>query len=123
MTTKNNCENYNFENSRKSQQICAGFSCLSKGCFRHEANELIVSGVVIDLPKKERDVLSFLIKHRNQVVTRDQLIHNIWGIEFNGDERTVDVHIKRLRDKLQTSDLSIVSVRGVGYKLEVNTDE
>ncbi|WP_157776718.1 helix-turn-helix domain-containing protein [Latilactobacillus curvatus] len=75
------------------------------------------------MPKKERDVLSFLIKHRNQVVTRDQLIHNIWGIEFNGDERTVDVHIKRLRDKLQTSDLSIVSVRGVGYKLEVNTDE
>lgn len=87
------------------------------------ASMLVVANRQHDLPKKERDVLAFLMKHQNHVVTREQLINNVWGLDFEGDERTVDVHIKRLRDKLAGSALTISSVRGVGYKLEVAGDE
>ncbi|MDQ6599190.1 response regulator transcription factor [Bacillus salipaludis] len=73
------------------------------------------------LPLKEFELLSFLAEHQNQVFSRSHLIEKIWGLDFEGDERTVDVHIKRLRERFNTieKDFSIKTIRGVGYSLEV----
>jgi two-component system, OmpR family, response regulator len=73
------------------------------------------------LPLKEFDLLYFLASHPNQVFNRNQLIEQVWGLEYEGDERTVDVHIKRLRERFkQVSEaISIRTIRGVGYSLEV----
>ena len=79
-------------------------------------------GRKIEMPPKELEVLYFLASHPNQVFTREQLLRQVWGFEFFGDSRTVDVHIKRLREKLQDSEKygwSIYTVRGVGYKFSV----
>jgi DNA-binding response OmpR family regulator len=73
----------------------------------------------IEMPPKELEVLYFLASHPNQVFTREQLLRQVWGFEFFGDSRTVDVHIKRVREKLPDSEKygwSIYTVRGVGYK-------
>lgn len=72
------------------------------------------------LPLKEFELLYFLMSHPMQVFSRDQLIEQIWGLEYEGDERTVDVHIKRLRDRFTkvTDDFQIKTMRGVGYSLE-----
>ena len=77
-------------------------------------------GKFIDFPPKEFELLFFLAKHKNQVFTRDALLDKIWGYDYIGDTRTVDVHIKRIREKLaeQTS-WNIKTVWGVGYKFEV----
>lgn len=77
----------------------------------------------IDMPPKELEVLYFLAAHPNQVFTREQLLKQVWGFDFFGDSRTVDVHIKRLREKLTDSEKygwCIHTVRGVGYKFELN---
>ncbi|MCM3570274.1 response regulator transcription factor [Neobacillus mesonae] len=73
------------------------------------------------LPLKEFELLSYLISHPRQVFSREHLIEQIWGLDFQGDERTVDVHIKRLRQRFSklTDDFQIKTVRGVGYLLEV----
>ncbi|QXM06824.1 response regulator transcription factor [Crassaminicella indica] len=73
------------------------------------------------LPPKEMELLYFLVKNRNRVFTREQLIENIWGFDFDGDNRTIDVHIKRLRKKLEIlkDQYEIKTVWGVGYKFEV----
>lgn len=74
----------------------------------------------IVLPRKEFELLSLLASNPGRILTRDQLIQRIWGVDYEGDSRTVDVHIKRLRERLgQTRDIAIVTVRGLGYKLEV----
>jgi DNA-binding response OmpR family regulator len=72
------------------------------------------------LPLKEFELLYFLMSNSMQVFSRDQLIEQIWGIDYEGDERTVDVHIKRLRERFTklTDDFQIKTVRGVGYLLE-----
>lgn len=72
------------------------------------------------LPLKEFELLHFLASHPNQVFSRDHLIEQIWGIDYEGDERTVDVHIKRLRDRFThiTNDFQIKTIRGIGYSLE-----
>lgn len=76
-------------------------------------------GKQLELPPKEFELLSFLVKNPNRVFTRDALLDKIWGYEFAGDTRTVDVHIKRLREKMPyEDDWSIKTVWGVGYKLE-----
>ncbi len=73
----------------------------------------------LDLPPKEFELLYFLAKHKNQVFTRDQLLDKIWGYDFIGDTRTVDVHIKRLREKMTYDDnWGIKTVWGVGYKFD-----
>ena len=76
-------------------------------------------GKRVEMPPKELEVLYFLASHPNQVFPREQLLRQVWGFEFFGDSRTVDVHIKRLREKLPDSEKygwSIYTVRGVGYK-------
>ncbi len=76
-------------------------------------------GALIELPPKELEVLYFLASHPKQVFTREQLLDKIWGYDFVGDTRTVDVHIKRLRDKFEGDHTwSIKTVWGVGYKFE-----
>lgn len=76
-------------------------------------------GETLELPPKELEVLYFLASNPNQVFTREQLLDQIWGYDFIGDTRTVDVHIKRLRDKFTADDpWSIKTVWGVGYKFE-----
>lgn len=73
----------------------------------------------IEMPPKELELLYFLASHPNQVFTREQLLSQVWGFDFFGDSRTVDVHIKRLREKLTDSEKygwSLFTVRGVGYK-------
>ena len=76
-------------------------------------------GKKLEMPPKELEVLYFLASHPNQVFTREQLLAQVWGFDFFGDSRTVDVHIKRLREKLPDSEKygwSLYTVRGVGYK-------
>ena len=80
-------------------------------------------GKKIEMPPKELEVLYFLASHPNQVFTREQLLSQVWGFDFYGDSRTVDVHIKRLREKLEGSEKygwSLYTVRGVGYKFSTN---
>jgi len=74
----------------------------------------------LELPPKEFELLFFLASHANQVFTREQLLDKIWGYEFMGDTRTVDVHVKRLREKMTYEDpWGVKTVWGVGYKFEV----
>ncbi|MCL2674406.1 MAG: response regulator transcription factor [Defluviitaleaceae bacterium] len=77
-------------------------------------------GTELELPPKEFELLSFFAKHPNQVFTREKLLDKIWGYDFVGDTRTVDVHIKRIREKMPHADnWCIKTVWGVGYKFEV----
>lgn len=81
---------------------------------------VIYKGASIDMPPKELELLYFLASSPNQVFTREQLLDQIWGYEYAGDTRTVDVHIKRLREKLSDHpSWHIDTVWGVGYKFEV----
>lgn len=77
-------------------------------------------GRSVDMPPKELELLYFLASHPNQVFTREQLLDHIWGYEYVGDTRTVDVHVKRLREKIKDREnWSIATVWGIGYKFEV----
>lgn len=77
-------------------------------------------GNTIEMPPKELELLYFLAAHPNQVFTREQLLDHIWGYEYIGDTRTVDVHIKRLREKIKDHvGWSLSTVWGIGYKFEV----
>lgn len=77
-------------------------------------------GKELEMPPKEFELLNFLAQHPNQVFTREQLLDNIWGYEYVGDTRTVDVHVKRLREKIKDKPTwRIATVWGIGYKFEV----
>jgi len=82
---------------------------------------VIFNGKEIELPPKELELLYFLASNPNKVFTREQLLEHVWGYDFYGDSRTVDVHIKRLREKLESQNQSwqLKTVWGVGYKFEV----
>ena len=81
---------------------------------------VVYMGENIDMPPKELELLYFLASSPNQVFTREQLLDNIWGYEYIGDTRTVDVHVKRLREKIKDHDgWGITTVWGIGYKFEV----
>lgn len=83
--------------------------------------ELKVGGKVVEAPPKELELLYYLASHPNRVFTRDQLLDEVWGFEYYGDSRTIDVHVKRLREKLEgaSEEWSLKTVWGVGYKFEV----
>lgn len=106
--------------------------------YNHPEDELLAAGsLTIDLksyeiksangilliPLKEFELLALLASNPRQVLSRDLIIESIWGIDFQGDDQTINVHIKRLRQRLErfAPDVQIVTVRGVGYKLEVTT--
>ena len=83
--------------------------------------ELVVDGKKVDTPPKEMELLFFLASSPNRVYTRNQLLDEVWGFDYFGDSRTVDVHVKRLREKLEgvSESWSLKTVWGVGYKFEV----
>ena len=81
-----------------------------------------LDGESVEMPPKELELLYFLASSPNQVFTREQLLDHIWGYEYIGDTRTVDVHIKRLREKIKDhANWSISTVWGIGYKFEVKS--
>ena len=86
-----------------------------------DSYELIVDGKKIDTPPKEMELLYHLAATPNRVYTRNQLLDEVWGFDYFGDSRTVDVHIKRLREKIEnvSSQWALKTVWGVGYKFEV----
>ncbi len=95
------------------------FPGLTVSLAQYEVN---YQGETVDMPPKELEVLYFLASHQNQVFTREQLLEQVWGFDFYGDSRTVDVHIKRLREKLPECEKHgwcIRTVWGVGYKFEM----
>ncbi len=82
--------------------------------------QVLYMGQPVEMPPKELELLYFLASHPNQVFTREQLLDHIWGYEYAGDTRTVDVHIKRLREKIKDrGNWSLTTVWGVGYKFGV----
>ena len=83
--------------------------------------QLLIDGVKVDTPPKEMELLYFLASSPNRVYTRNQLLDEVWGFDYFGDSRTVDVHVKRLREKLEgiSDQWSLKTVWGVGYKFEV----
>ena len=87
-----------------------------------DAFELTVDGRKVDTPPKEMELLFYLASSPNRVYTRNQLLDEVWGFDYFGDSRTVDVHIKRLREKLEgvSEQWGLKTVWGVGYKFEVN---
>jgi DNA-binding response OmpR family regulator len=87
-----------------------------------ESYELLVDGKKVDTPPKELELLFHLASSPNRVYTRNQLLDEVWGFDYFGDSRTVDVHIKRLREKLENvSDRwALTTVWGVGYKFELS---
>ncbi len=88
-----------------------------------ESLEVLVNGKGINLPKREYQLLEFLIKHPNRAFSRGQLIESIWGWDFEGEDRTIDLYIQRLRKRLKTYgkvNWSIRTIWGIGYKFEVN---
>ena len=84
--------------------------------------ELTVDGTKIDTPPKEMELLFYLASSPNRVYTRNQLLDEVWGFDYFGDSRTVDVHVKRLREKLEgvSESWNLKTVWGVGYKFEVD---
>ncbi|HJC39939.1 MAG TPA: response regulator transcription factor [Candidatus Intestinimonas pullistercoris] len=90
-----------------------------------DSYELLVDGKRVDTPPKELELLYHLAASPNRVFTRNQLLDEVWGFDYFGDSRTVDVHIKRLREKLWgvSDQWSLKTVWGVGYKFEVLTPE
>lgn len=83
--------------------------------------ELAVGGSVVETPPKELELLYFLASHPNRVFTREQLLEDVWGFDYYGDSRTIDVHVKRLREKLEGFEdaWELRTVWGVGYKFEL----
>lgn len=82
--------------------------------------EVLVNGVRATMTPKEYDLLFYLVKNKNLALTRDKLLEEVWGYDFYGDDRTVDTHIKMLRNSLGEYRKFIVTLRGMGYKFETN---
>ncbi len=86
-----------------------------------ERHQVLVSGTKVSLPLKEFELLELLLENKNRVLTRGQIIDRVWGHDYFGDTKTLDVHIKRLRSKLEADPARpehIITVRGLGYKFE-----
>ncbi|WP_078380458.1 response regulator transcription factor [Sutcliffiella halmapala] len=103
--------------NQESEQIIK----ISSIVINKASYEVQVGDQTLLLPLKEFELLFVLASNQNRVLTREQLIQKIWGLDFEGNERTVDVHIKRLRERMRqlTEDVSFKTIRGVGYSLEV----
>jgi two-component system response regulator RegX3 len=90
-------------------------------CLDPERHEVTRSGDLLSLPLKEFELLALLLENAGRVLTRDTLIDRIWGADYVGDTKTLDVHIKRLRSKIEddpSSPSRIITIRGLGYKYE-----
>lgn len=107
----------------KTDTVTVNIKCVEyPGLIVNLSNySVLYNGQPVDMPPKELELLYFLASSPNQVFTREQLLDHIWGYEYIGDTRTVDVHVKRLREKIKDNDSwSLATVWGIGYKFEVN---
>lgn len=103
--------------SNKEQGECVEYDGLTVNLTGYS---VIYNGVMVEMPPKELELLYFLASSPNQVFTREQLLDKIWGYDYIGDTRTVDVHVKRIREKIKDgSNWSIATVWGIGYKFKV----
>ena len=105
------------EEEAREQELCFPGLRINQSTY-----EVYLFDKKIEMPPKEFELLYFLAKNTNKVFTRDQLLDEIWGYEFFGDSRTVDVHIKRIREKIETETekpWNLKTVWGVGYKFEM----
>ncbi len=107
---------------RRYQTVSAEKINLGQTVINRKSYKVSTNGEPISLPLKEFELLSQLASHPGQIFTREQLLQQIWGIGYEGDSRTIDVHIKRLRERFSHAeqDFTIATVRGIGYKLEIN---
>lgn len=96
---------------------------VGKICIYPSRHEVSVNGEKINLTLKEYELLLWLVKNKGEVYSREMLLQKIWGYDFTGESRTVDVHIRTLRSKLGDSGDVIKTIRGVGYKAEENTSD
>lgn len=110
--------------SADTTQNKTGIKIFDNLTINMSAYEVIVSGKKVDMPPKELELLNFLASNPNKVFTRNQLLDDVWGFEYFGDSRTVDVHVKRLREKIDgvSDKWSLKTVWGVGYKFELVND-
>lgn len=97
--------------------------CLGNVTIHMKRREALINDQVINCTKKEFDLLAYLMLNHEAVLTRDQLCSEIWGFEYDGDTRIVDVHIFKLRNKLSESNLTIRTNRGIGYRLELKNEQ
>ena len=106
---------------RSTEDVKARRLVFDKLIIDMDAFELTVDGKKVDTPPKEMELLFYLASSPNRVYTRNQLLDEVWGFDYFGDSRTVDVHVKRLREKLEgiSEKWSVKTVWGVGYKFEV----
>ncbi|AND84585.1 response regulator [Clostridium tyrobutyricum] len=88
-------------------------------CINEEAHEVKINEDDIYLSPKEFELLCYLIKNKNIVLTREKILDYVWGLDYYGDLRTVDTHVKRLREKLGAKAYLITTIRGVGYKFDI----
>ena len=108
---------------RGAEQVKAKRLIFDRLIIDMDAFELTVNGKKVDTPPKEMELLYYLASSPNRVYTRNQLLDEVWGFDYFGDSRTVDVHVKRLREKLEgvSESWNLKTVWGVGYKFEVIT--
>ena len=106
---------------RKNKNDAENLISIGKLVINMDKHEVIKSGIKIDLTLKEFELLSLLAVNRGKVLTRDFLLDKVWGYEYYGETRTVDVHIRHLRQKIEEDDTNpvyIETVRGIGYKFK-----
>ena len=87
-------------------------------------HEVTVNGTTVDLKPKEFDLLVYLASHPDQVISREKILQEVWGWDYFGDSRTVDVHIRWLREKIETDPhvpVLLITVRGTGYRLKLKS--
>ena len=103
---------------KRSGTVREESTCLAAGDVKidKETREVVSCGEKVELTLKEFELLSYLMEHMNRVVTSDELLDNIWGYDYDGETRTLDMHIKTLRQKLKDAGQQIKTVRGVGYR-------
>ena len=102
--------------SKNSMEHSLIFDTMS---INEEKREVIEEGISVSLTPKEFELLLFLCKSPSQVFKRDQLLDNVWNYDFSGDTRTVDTHVKNLREKIDFCSKHLKTVWGVGYKIEI----
>ncbi len=113
-----------YDDSAEGKATDADIKSFDNLVINMSAYEVIINSKRVDMPPKELELLNFLASHPNKVFTRNQLLDDVWGFEYFGDSRTVDVHVKRLREKLDgaSDKWSLKTVWGVGYKFELVED-
>ena len=108
---------------RRTDEVGEDLSLLSAGTVRMdtERHTVTVSGEIVNLPLKEFELLEFLLRNAGRVLTRGQLIDRVWGSDYFGDTKTLDVHIKRIRSRIEATPSDptmLVTVRGLGYRFD-----